>query len=87
MAENFRKVKDYIIHRKEISNLYFNMGEGISTHDLSMWIKSKTDDEWVVVPKFFCAEVINFLEREFEREGLTKAVGKNLYLEQIKRSL
>lgn len=87
MAENFRKVKDYIIHRKEISNLYFNMGEGISTHDLSMWIKSKTDDEWVVVPKFFCAEVINFLEREFEREGLTKAVGKNLYLEQIKRYL
>lgn len=87
MTENFREVKDYIISRAEISNLYFNMGEGISTHSLSMWIKSKTDDEWVVVPKFFCAEVINFLEGEFEREGLTKAVGKNLYLEQIKRYL
>ena len=87
MTENFRKVKDYIIHRKEISNLYFNMGEGISTHSLSMWIKSKTNDEWVVVPKFFCAEVINFLEGEFEREGLTEAVGQNLYLEQIKQYL
>lgn len=87
MTENFREVKDYIISRKEISNLYFNMGDGISTHSLSMWLKSKTDDEWVVVPKFFCTQVINFLEEEFEKEGLTKAVGKNLYLEQIKQYL
>lgn len=87
MTENFRKVKDYIISRAEISNLYFNMGDEISTHSLSMWLKSKTDDEWVVVPKFFCTEVINFLEKEFEKEGLTEALGQNLYLEQIKRYL
>ncbi len=87
MTENFREVKDYIISRKEISNLYFNMGDGISTHSLSMWLKSKTDDEWVVVPKFFCTQVINFLEEEFKKEGLTKALGKNLYLEQIKQYL
>jgi hypothetical protein len=63
------------------------MGEGISTHSLSMWLQSKTDDEWVVVPKFFCVQVIEFLEKEFKEAGITEAVGQNLYLEQIKHYL
>ena len=36
----------------------------ISTHSLSMWIKSKTDDEFVVVPREFCVLVVSFLERQ-----------------------
>jgi hypothetical protein len=62
MTENKKKVNDYIINRKEISNLLFNMGEGISTHSLSMWLKSKTDDEFVVVPRVFCVLAIQFFE-------------------------
>lgn len=62
MTENTGKVKDYIISRKEISNLYFNMGDGLSTHSLSMWLKSKTDDEWVVVPREFVYIAVSFFE-------------------------
>jgi hypothetical protein len=64
MTENKKKVNDYIIHRKEISNLLFNMGEGISTHSLSMWLKSKTDDEWVVVPRAFVYISLSFFEEK-----------------------
>lgn len=87
MTENTKKVKDYIIHRKEISNLYFNMGEGISTHSLSMWIKSKTNDEWVVVPQFFCVSMIEFIENEFKETGITKHWGENQYLKDVKNYL
>jgi hypothetical protein len=55
-------IKDRFISQKEISNLLFNMGEEISTHSLSMWLKSKTDDEWVVVPRVFCLLTIEFFE-------------------------
>ena len=56
-------IKDRFISQKEISNLMFNMEEKISTYDLSMWVKSKTDDKWVVVPKVFCDLTIDFFER------------------------
>jgi len=56
-------IKDRFISQKEISNLMFNMEEKISTYDLSMWVKSKTDDKWVVVPKAFCDLTIDFFER------------------------
>jgi hypothetical protein len=51
MMDNFYKIQDRRIKREEISTLLFSMDNDISTHSLSMWIKSKTDDEWVVVPK------------------------------------
>lgn len=87
MTENTRKVNDYIIHRKEISNLLFNMGDGISTHSLSMWLKSKTDDEWVVVPRFFCVSMMEFVENEFKEAGITKHWGENQFLRQVKNYL
>jgi len=64
MTENKKKVNDYIITRKEISNLLLNMGDEISTHSLSMWLKSKTNDEWVVMPRFFCEMTITFFEEK-----------------------
>lgn len=64
MTENKKKVNDYIITRKEISNLLLNMEDGISTHSLSMWLKSKTDDEWVVMPRRFCEMTIAFFEEK-----------------------
>jgi hypothetical protein len=69
MTENKKKVNDYIIPRKEISNLLFNMGDGISTHELSMWLKSKTDDQWVVMPRLFCAMTISFFEEKAEENS------------------
>ena len=57
-------IKDRFISREEISNLLWGMVGDISTHSLSMWIKSKTDDEFVVVPREFCILVVSFLERQ-----------------------
>jgi len=81
MTENTRKVKDYIISRKEISNLYLNMEDGISTHSLSMWLKSKTDDQWVVMPKFFCAMTISFFEEKAEENSGKLSFYKDLLQE------
>jgi hypothetical protein len=64
MMDNFYKIQDRRIPREEVSNLLWSMGSDISTHSLSMWIKSKTDDEWVVLPKKFILEYIEFLETE-----------------------
>ena len=44
-------IKDRFIPREEISKLLWGIVGDISTHSLSMWIKSKTDDEFVVVPR------------------------------------
>lgn len=56
-------IKDRFISREEISKLLWGMTSDISTHSLSMWLKSKTDDKWVVVPKAFCDLTIDFFER------------------------
>lgn len=64
MTENKKKVNDYIIPREEISNLLLNMGDGISTHELSMWLKSQTNNEWVVMPRRFCEMTIIFFEEK-----------------------
>ena len=87
MTENKKKVNDYIIPREEISNLLFNMGDGISTHELSMWLKSKTDDEFVVVPKHFCTAMIEFVENEFKEAGITEKLGQNQFLQEVKQYL
>ena len=52
MMDNFYKIQDRRIKREDIFTLLNNMGDDISTHSLSMWIKSKTDDEFVVVPRY-----------------------------------
>lgn len=62
-------IKDRFIPREEISNLYFNMGDGISTHSLSMWLKSKTDNEFIVVPKGFVFTMIIFWEQELKKNA------------------
>jgi len=56
-------IKAHFVSCEEISDLLKGMTREISTHDLSMWLKSKTDDQWVVVPKAFCDLTIDFFER------------------------
>jgi hypothetical protein len=82
-------VKDRFIPREEISKLLWGMVGDISTHSLSMWIKSKTDDEFVVVSREFCVLVVSFLERQtVAKEYLLfnpeKVLGQ---IEEIKRYL
>lgn len=80
-------IKDRFIAREEISNLLWGMTSDISTHSLSMWLKSKTNDEWVVVPRDFAVSVVNFLENEFKEFGITDKLGQNQFLYEIKKYL
>ena len=57
-------IKDCRITRAELSTLLWGITSDISTHSLSMWLKSKTNDEFVVVPRNFILEYIEFLETE-----------------------
>ena len=61
MANN---IKDCRITRAELSALLWGVTSDISTHSLSMWLKSKTNDEFVVVPRSFVFEYIEYLEME-----------------------
>ena len=55
-------IKDCRITRAELSTLLWGITSDISTHSLSMWIKSKTNDEFVVVPRNFCLNSVTLLE-------------------------
>ena len=57
-------IKDCRITRSELSALLWGVTSDISTHSLSMWLKSKTNDEFVVVPRSFVFEYIEYLEME-----------------------
>ena len=82
-------IKDRFISREEISKLLWGMTSDISTHSLSMWLKSKTEDEFVVVPREFCILMVSFLERQaVAKEHLLFNFQKVLdQLEEIKRYL
>jgi hypothetical protein len=62
MRFNMALIKDRFIPREEISHLLWGMDNEISTHSLSMWLKSKTDDEFIVVPRQFVDMTLSFLE-------------------------
>ena len=57
-------INDCRITRAELSTLLWGITSDISTHSLSMWLKSKTNNEFVVVPRYFILEYIEFLETE-----------------------
>ena len=82
-------IKAHFVSCEEISDLLKGMTREISTHDLSMWLKSKTDDEFVVVPREFCILMVLFLERQaVAKEHLLFNFQKVLgQLEEIKRYL
>ena len=82
-------IKDRFISREEISKLLWGMINDISTHSLSMWLKSKTDDEFVVVPREFCVLVVSFLERQVPQKEHLLFNSQNVLgqLEEIKRYL
>jgi hypothetical protein len=54
--------RDRFISREEVSKLLWGMAGDISTHSLSMWLKSKTDNEFLVVPREFVYMTVLFFE-------------------------
>jgi len=80
-------IKDHFIPKEEFMRLLFTKIDGVDTHELSMWLKSQTNDEFVVVPRDFCTAMIVFIENEFKEAGITKKRGKNPFLKEIKKYL
>ena len=56
-------MKNYFIPRSEILSLYTSALNDISTHSLSMWLKSKTDNQFVVIEREFVIEAIKYIEK------------------------
>ena len=82
-------VKDRFIKKEEFMRLLFTKIDGVDTYDLSMWLKSKTDDEFVVVPREFCVLMVLFLERQAVAKEHLLFNFQNVLgqLEEIKRYL
>ena len=55
-------IKDRVIPKEEFMRLLFTKIDGVDTHELSMWLKSQTNDQWVVVPKSFCDLLLKFIK-------------------------
>lgn len=55
-------IKDRFIPKEEFMKLLFTKIDGVDTHELSMWLKSQTNNQWVVVPKSFCDLLLQFIE-------------------------
>ena len=56
------EIKDRFIPKEEFMRLLFTKIDGVNTHELSMWLKSQTNDQWVVVPKSFCDLLLQFIK-------------------------
>ena len=54
---------NYFIPESEILNLYKGTLNNISTHSISKWLKSKTDQQFVVIERLFVVDVINYIEQ------------------------
>ena len=74
-------IKDRVIPKEEFMRLLFTKIDGVDTHELSMWLKSQTNDQWVVVPKAFCDLAIKLIDFLNDKNFLVgeKEVLENIY--------
>jgi hypothetical protein len=82
-------IKDRFIPKEEFMRLLFTKIDGVDTHELSMWLKSQTDDEFVVAPRRFVYTTVSFFEmkaKEMKAPLLAVATkdGVNELLEDFK---
>ena len=55
-------IKDRFIPKEEFMRLLFTKIDGVDTYDLSMWLKSQTDNDFIVVPRQFVEMSLSFFE-------------------------
>jgi len=75
-------IKDRFIPKEEFMRLLFTKIDGVDTHELSMWLKSQTDDEWVVMPRAFCVMTVTFFEEKAKENS-----GTFLFYEEVIQEL
>ena len=76
-------IKDRFIPKEEFMRLLFTKIDGVDTHELSMWLKSQTNDQWVVVPKAFCELTIQLFDGDFSEYFRSKIEGFEEAIENI----
>jgi hypothetical protein len=74
-------IKDRSIPKEEFMRLLFTKIDRVNTHELSMWLKSQTNNQWVVVPKAFCDLAIKLIDFLNDKNFLAgeKEVLDNIY--------
>lgn len=74
-------IKDRSIPKEEFMRLLFTKIDGVNTHELSVWLKSQTNNQWVVVPKAFCDLAIKLIDFLNDKNFLAgeKEVLENIY--------
>jgi hypothetical protein len=63
-------MQNYKIPRSEILKLYKSCLNQVSTHSLTQWLNTVTNDELIIVPRLFILNII---------EGLEQTPSPNLY--------
>lgn len=78
-------MKNYFIPRSEILKLYTSALNDISTNTISEWLKSKTDNQFIVVERAFVLDAIIYIERNRYTDGfLGQGLKERWDLEAIK---
>jgi hypothetical protein len=62
-------MKNYFIPRSEILNLYTSALKDISTNTISEWLKSKTNNQFIIVERAFVLDAIMYIERNRYTDG------------------
>lgn len=57
--------ENHFILKDDLLTLLFHLEDDkISLQSLSMWVKSQTAEQFVVVPREFCVLMVSFLEKQ-----------------------
>jgi uncharacterized membrane protein len=62
-------MKNVLITYSELINFSANQLRDISTYSLSMWLKAKTDNQFVVIERAFIIEAIKYIELNKHTDG------------------
>jgi len=79
-------MKNYYISRSEILSLYSNSLQKISIQNISMWLKSETNNQFIVIEKKFILEAIDYIEyNRYSDQFLGHDFKERWDLERIKK--
>lgn len=70
------------ISKEQVKELLNDMENEISIQELSKWLKSKTDNEFVIMPRFFCVITVTFFEEKAKENS-----GKFPFLKELVQEL
>jgi len=59
-------MQNYNIPQIEIQRLSSSILKEISVHSLGQWLKLKTEDKYIILPRIFAIEAIDLIENKRE---------------------